>query len=101
MRIAVLALDGVFDLGLSAVLDGFQTANELIELSRLTVPRFQVRIVGVRGRVPTTPDPKGGEDDGPASTPRCRRRLAQNARTSCTIGAQPFRPAVYGVKVPL
>jgi transcriptional regulator GlxA family with amidase domain len=54
MRIAVLALDGVFDLGLSAVLDGFQTANELIELSRLTVPRFQVRIVGVRGRVRTS-----------------------------------------------
>ena len=33
MRIDVLALDGAFDLGLSAVLDVFQTANELIELS--------------------------------------------------------------------
>jgi hypothetical protein len=29
-RIDVLALDGAFDLGLSAVLDAFQTANELI-----------------------------------------------------------------------
>ena len=31
MRVCVLALDDVFDLGLSAVLDAFQTANELIE----------------------------------------------------------------------
>ena len=36
MRVDVLVLDGVFDLGLSAVLDVFQTANELkdIEHSR-------------------------------------------------------------------
>jgi transcriptional regulator GlxA family with amidase domain len=53
MRVDVLALDGVFDLGLSAVLDGFQTANELIEMSRLAVPRFDVRIVGVRRAVKT------------------------------------------------
>ena len=53
MRIDVLALDGVFDLGLSAVLDAFQTANELIELSGLAVPRFEVRIVGVRRAVKT------------------------------------------------
>lgn len=51
MRVDVLALDGVFDLGLSAVLDALQTANELIELARLSVPRFEVRIVGVRRRV--------------------------------------------------
>src|SRR5262245_14883237 len=31
MRVHVLALDGVFDLGLSAVLDAFQTANELLD----------------------------------------------------------------------
>ena len=53
MRIHVLALDGVFDLGLSAVVDTFQTANELIEMSGLDVPRFQVRIVGVRRTVKT------------------------------------------------
>jgi hypothetical protein len=34
MRIHDLALDNVFDLGLSAVLDAFQTANELIDVSR-------------------------------------------------------------------
>jgi transcriptional regulator GlxA family with amidase domain len=54
MRIHVLALDGVFDLGLSAVLDAFQTANELNEMSGLAVPRFDVRIVGVRKAVKTS-----------------------------------------------
>ena len=54
MRVAVLALDNVFDLGLSAVLDAFQTANELIEVSGLAVPRFDVRIVGVRRTVRTS-----------------------------------------------
>jgi transcriptional regulator GlxA family with amidase domain len=54
MRIHVLALDGVFDLGLSAVLDAFQTANELIEMSGLEVPRFELRIVGVRKAVKTS-----------------------------------------------
>lgn len=48
MRVHVLALDGVFDLGLSAVLDALQTANELIDAARLPVPRFDVRTVGVR-----------------------------------------------------
>lgn len=54
MRIEVLALDGVFDLGLAAVLDAFQTANELAELSGLAVPRFDLRTVGVRRRVKTS-----------------------------------------------
>jgi len=54
MRVDVLALDGVFDLGLSAVLDVFQTANELIEMSGLAVPRFELRIVGVRKAVKTS-----------------------------------------------
>ena len=54
MRIAVLVLDGVFDLGLSAVLDGFETANELIAMSRLPVPRFELQIVGVRRNVKTS-----------------------------------------------
>ena len=53
MRVGVLALDGVFDLGLSAVLDVLQTANELIVMSGMAVPRFDVRIVGVRNAVHT------------------------------------------------
>jgi len=50
----VLVLDGVFDLGLSAVLDAFQTANELISLSELAAPRFEVKIAAVRKVVKTS-----------------------------------------------
>ena len=54
MRIHVLVVDGVFDLGLSAVLDAFQTANELIEVAPIDVERFDVRTVSVRQRVRTS-----------------------------------------------
>jgi transcriptional regulator GlxA family with amidase domain len=54
MKINVLVLEHVFDLGLSAVLDAFQTANELIGMSGLAVPRFEVRIAGVRKAVRTS-----------------------------------------------
>ena len=54
MRVDVLVLDGVFDLGLSAILDVFQTANELIALTSLAVPRFDVRTTGVRAAVRTS-----------------------------------------------
>jgi transcriptional regulator GlxA family with amidase domain len=53
MRVEVLALDDVFDLGLAAILDVFTTANELIGMSGLAVPRFEVRTVGVRRAVRT------------------------------------------------
>jgi transcriptional regulator GlxA family with amidase domain len=48
MRINVLALDGVLDLGLAALLDAFTTANELNVALGVGAPRFDVRIVGVR-----------------------------------------------------
>ena len=54
MRIDILALDGVFDLGLSAVLDVFRTANELNELAALGETRFDTRIVGLRKTVKTS-----------------------------------------------
>jgi transcriptional regulator GlxA family with amidase domain len=53
MRINVVVLDQVFDLGLSAVLDAFRTANELIALERLDVAPFDVRAVGLRRSVRT------------------------------------------------
>src|SRR5262245_2425455 len=53
MRIHVLVLDGVFDLGLSAVVDALQTANDLIDVSGIDVPRFQVRLIGMRRTVRT------------------------------------------------
>jgi transcriptional regulator GlxA family with amidase domain len=53
MKLTVLALDGVFDTGLAAVLDTFGTANELAALQKLRVPRFDVRVVGLRKQVRT------------------------------------------------
>lgn len=50
----MLALDSVFDTGLATVLDAFQTANELAEMSGLSSPRFEVTIVGVRKEVKTS-----------------------------------------------
>ena len=54
MRVGVLVLNDVFDLGLSAVLDALQTANELIEATASRVPKFEVRMVGVRKAVTTS-----------------------------------------------
>jgi len=54
MKIYVLALDGAFDTGLATVLDAFETANELAEMSGLASPRFDVSIVGVRKAVKTS-----------------------------------------------
>jgi len=51
MQIHVLVLNDVFDLGLSAVLDAFQTANELAEMSGISGERFDVRIVGVTNSI--------------------------------------------------
>jgi transcriptional regulator GlxA family with amidase domain len=53
MRVFVLALDHVFDTGLATVLDAFQTANELAELSGVSTSRFEVSVVGVRKCVKT------------------------------------------------
>jgi|SRR5215471_15745581 len=54
MIVYVLALHDVFDLGLSAVLDAFQTANELAEMSGFSGERFHVRIVGVAKSIKTS-----------------------------------------------
>lgn len=48
MRISVLALDGVFDSGLSVVLDTLETANSLAKGSP-----FEVTVLGLRNRVHT------------------------------------------------
>ena len=53
MRIHVLALNGVFDTGLSAVLDAFGIANFLAEMTGISSLRFQVRVVGLRKTITT------------------------------------------------
>lgn len=65
MKIDVLALDGVFDTGLSALLDVFGTANELSGKALL-----RVRAVGLRRRVRTdngfiVPVERAGMRDAP------------------------------------
>lgn len=54
MRVHVLVLNNVFDLGLSAVLDAFQTANELSAMAGRSDDRFDVKIVGVSKVVKTS-----------------------------------------------
>ena len=51
MRIAVLALEGLFDTGLTVTLDAFSTANALSTKLFGGTPRFDLTIVGVRRRV--------------------------------------------------
>jgi transcriptional regulator GlxA family with amidase domain len=53
MRIHVLALNGVFDTGLAAVLDAFCTANTLAEMTGLSSLRFQIKVVGLHKRITT------------------------------------------------
>jgi len=51
MRIAVLALEGLFDTGLTVTLDAFSTANSLAAKLLGGTPRFDLTIVGVRRKV--------------------------------------------------
>ncbi|GGG67041.1 GlxA family transcriptional regulator [Edaphobacter dinghuensis] len=53
MRIVVLALEGVFDTGLTVTLDAFSTANALSARLFGGTPRFNLTVVGVRRRVRT------------------------------------------------
>ena len=54
MRIYVLALNEVFDTGLSTLLDTLSTANDLAESAGASSTRFDVTVVGVRSRVRTS-----------------------------------------------
>ncbi|MDR5880786.1 helix-turn-helix domain-containing protein [Caballeronia sp. LZ032] len=53
MRLSILALDGVFDTGLAALLDTLGTANELAAAQGSTAAPFEFNLVGVRRRVRT------------------------------------------------
>src|ERR1700724_1998665 len=53
MHIHVLALNGVLDTGLAAVLDAFGFANALAEMTGISSPRFQTKVVGLRKTVTT------------------------------------------------
>jgi transcriptional regulator GlxA family with amidase domain len=51
MRLALLALEGLFDTGLTVMLDAFGLANKFSTLQMGGTPRFDLSIVGVRRRV--------------------------------------------------
>jgi transcriptional regulator GlxA family with amidase domain len=53
MRIHILALNGVFDTGLAAVLDAFSTANALAKMNGTSALPFQMKVVGLRKTVTT------------------------------------------------
>ena len=53
MRITLLALDGLFDTGLTVTLDVFAMANKFSARLMGGAPRFDVTVVGVRRRVRT------------------------------------------------
>ncbi|MDU0341023.1 GlxA family transcriptional regulator [Bosea rubneri] len=53
MRLTVLAFDGVFDTGLTVLLDTFSTANELAVAQGIERPLFDVKLVGVRPQIRT------------------------------------------------
>jgi transcriptional regulator GlxA family with amidase domain len=53
MRISVLALEGMFDTGLTTVLDALAMANQLAQWTGISTPGFEVTLVGVRSRVHT------------------------------------------------
>src|ERR1700722_14362760 len=53
MHIHVLALNGVLDTGLAAVLDAFGFANALAEMTGVSSLRFRTKVVGLRKTVTT------------------------------------------------
>lgn len=53
MKLAILAVDGVFDTGLTVLLDVFSTANELIGAYGLSCAPFDVACVGLRPSIRT------------------------------------------------
>jgi transcriptional regulator GlxA family with amidase domain len=94
MRVYVLALDDVFDLGLSAILDAFQTANELIEMTGLAVPRFEVKIVGMRKTVRTAHGLKVPIQLAGRQKPECVIVPAIACKTPVTLKAGLARPDI-------
>jgi len=53
MQLTILAIEGVFDTGLTVFLDAFSAANDLGAVLLETAPQFDVSIVGVRDTVRT------------------------------------------------
>lgn len=94
MRINVVVLDAVFDLGLSAVLDAFRTANELIALERLDITPFDVRPIGLRRSVRTGHGLRVPVGRPPARAPDCVIVPALGIKTAGPLEVALTRPDV-------
>jgi transcriptional regulator GlxA family with amidase domain len=53
MRIAILALEGMFDTGLTTVLDALTMTNTLAQWTGIATPGFEITLAGVRPQVHT------------------------------------------------
>jgi transcriptional regulator GlxA family with amidase domain len=53
MRIAILALEGMFDTGLTTVLDALNMTNTLAQWTGIATPGFEITMAGVRPQVHT------------------------------------------------
>ena len=89
MRIYVLALNEVFDTGLTTLLDTFGTANDLAESAGTPSTRFDVTVVGVRSRVYTSHGLSGACTVGDTTcAPGCRAcagARGEDAWTHCEL----------------
>ena len=53
LKIHILVLDGVFDMGLAAVLDAFGVANTVAEMTGVSSLRFETKVLGLRKTITT------------------------------------------------
>src|SRR5579862_4691744 len=51
MRLALLALDGFFDTGLSVMREAFGLAGKLGAMTGIDAPKFEIALVGVRRKI--------------------------------------------------
>lgn len=98
MKLTVLALDGVFDTGFSAVLDVFITANDLAALQQPGVgPHFEIDVIGMRRDVRTAlgmrvqiPSSSAGQEAGSLRAFRLMqpRAVWQSVREHCSAASR-------------
>ena len=78
----------------TAILDAFQTANELLEITGFAVPRFEVKIVGMRKKVRTAHGLQLPIEPIGRQTPECVVVPAIVRKTPETLKAGLARPDV-------
>lgn len=85
MHICVLAIDGVFDTGLSAVLDTLHTANELGRTAGKRGAPFRITVAGMRKRAKTALGFQVPLEPWPSSVPDAVLVPALGAKSPTTL----------------